>query len=269
MGEVLHKRLRPAQHGFRYGVYFLMLPMRVQGSSDSWVSRWYLARNRFGMLSFYDSDHGDDHKAGLDWLQSLLTQQGISDANGDIWLQCFPRVLGYVFKPVSFWFCHRNDGSLRCIVAEVNNTFGERHAYLLDTGSTIRWGETLSAKKVFHVSPFCSLAGEYRFRFARTEQGDVQRIVSRIDYAAPRDTEAQLEALLMTSISGRLQAVNAKLALWAFVRYPFMSLGVIARIHWQALRLWLKHVPFHRKPDAPEHFVTHALSISSNQSTRP
>jgi hypothetical protein len=88
-----------------------------------------------GALRFHDADHGDGatpRKAALAWLETLLQAEGITDADGEIWLQCYPRVLGYSFKPVSFWYCHRTDGSLRAIVAEVNNTFGERHAYLLD-----------------------------------------------------------------------------------------------------------------------------------------
>jgi DUF1365 family protein len=245
IGEVRHTRLRPRRHAFCHAAYFLLLPMRGGFATHRW-----LARNAFAPLSFFDADHGDGRRHGLDWLEQLLAGEGIDDADGEVWLQCFPRVLGYVFKPVSFWFCHRRDGALRCVVAEVNNTFGERHAYLLDLARPLRWGETVQARKVFHVSPFCGVSGDYRFRFLRSAEGGRERIVIRIDYD---DGDG---ALLQTSVSGRLLPADARNVRRAFLRMPLMTLAVIARIHWHALRLWLKRVPLHRKPAAPERFVT-------------
>ncbi|MFM8465279.1 MAG: DUF1365 domain-containing protein, partial [Burkholderiaceae bacterium] len=158
--------------------------------------------------------------------------------------------LGYVFNPVSFWFCHRHDGALRAIVCEVNNTFGERHCYLLDSGGVMQWGQSHTASKVFHVSPFCAVDGSYRFRFMRTIQNikgaNTERIVARIDY---HDAQGPL---LLTSVSGKLRALNDVRAAQAFLRYPLMSFGVIARIHWQALRLFIKRVPFFSKPHPPQ-----------------
>jgi uncharacterized protein len=138
-GQVRHTRLAPVRHAFVYATYFLMLPMRsLQTSAPG--NRSGLAINRRAALSFYDSDHGDGRGAAqggaLGWLDELLQQEGIQDATGEVWLHCYPRVWGYTFKPVSFWYCHRaahdQAGSLRAIVVEVNNTFGERHCYLLD-----------------------------------------------------------------------------------------------------------------------------------------
>ena len=241
IGEVRHRRLRPAANAFTYPTYFLLLPLRSLRAQPSPA----LARNRFGLLAFHDRDHGDGRGDALAWIDELLLSEGVADAQGEVWLHTYPRVLGYVFKPVSFWYCHRLDGSLAAVVAEVNNTFGERHCYLLD-GPGLAWGRELRARKVFHVSPFCGVQGLYRFRFMRT----ADRTVARIDH------DDELGALLQTSVSGRLQPLTAASARSAFFGMPLMSLGVIARIHWQALKLWSKRVPFFAKPALPDTFTS-------------
>ena len=190
-GQVRHTRLAPKHHAFAYPTYFLMLPMRsLQNAPGD------LPRNRRAALSFYDSDHGDgrgpQQGGALAWLEDLLHSEGLTDADGEIWLHCYPRVLGFTFKPVSFWYCHRADGSLRAVLVEVNNTFGERHCYLL---SQARFGVEQQADKVLHVSPFCPVQGRYRFRFMVNAQGD--RTVARIDYDDARGP------LIQTSVSGQ------------------------------------------------------------------
>lgn len=246
-GSVWHRRLRPAEHAFRYRSYFLLLPLRQLREHPSPVLR----RNQRGWLSFHDRDHGTGGADALAWFDALLQQEGVSDADGEVWLHTFPRVLGYVFKPVSFWYAHRADGSLAAVLAEVNNTFGERHAYLL-AGPDLAWGREQSARKVFHVSPFCSVDGHYRFRFERSVGSNAQpeHTLARVDLhddAGP---------LLQTSVGGALQPLTAASARRAFFGMPLMTLGVMLRIHWQALRLWIKRVPFFSKPVAPDHFVT-------------
>ena len=141
--------------------------------------------------------------------------------------------------------------SLAAVVVEVNNTFGERHCYLLG-GPALAYGRELQASKSFHVSPFCHVEGRYRFRFMRTPpQGANQgRTVVRIDHD---DAEG---ALLQTSVSGELQALTAASARSAFFGLPLMTLGVIARIHWQAVKLFFKRVPFVTKPAPPSAFIT-------------
>lgn len=240
-GLVRHRRLRPREHAFAYSTYFLMLPLRTLRRAGDGA----LVRNRFGLVSFHDRDHGDGRGDALAWLDELLAAEGVHDATGEVWLQTYPRVLGYVFKPVSFWYCHRADGTLGAIVAEVNNTFGERHCYLL-AGDGLVWGAELAASKVFHVSPFCRVAGRYRFRFMRTSE----RIVARVDHD---DDEG---ALLETSLSGRLAPLTPAAARAAFFGLPLMTLSVVARIHWQALKLWLKRVPFFGKPAPPRIFTS-------------
>lgn len=247
-GQVRHTRLRPRQHGFVYDNYFLMLPMRALQQPGGAGA---LAINRPAALSFFDCDHGDgrgpQQGGALGWLQDMLQSQGILDVDGEIWLHTYPRVLGYTFKPVSFWYCHKADGSLRAIVVEVNNTFGERHCYLLDQP---RYGQELLADKCFHVSPFCRVEGRYRFRFMRSQRDGRDRTVARVDH-----DDAQ-GPLIQTSVSGSLQPATAEALRRALWRYPAMTLMVMARIHWQALQLWLKRVQFFSKPPAPDQFVT-------------
>ncbi|CAN5522867.1 DUF1365 domain-containing protein [soil metagenome] len=243
-GQVRHTRLRPALNAFAYPGYFLMLPLRSMHAAPPGAPQ-ALAHNRRAALSFFDSDHGDGRANAVGWLDELLAANGIHDALGEAWLHCYPRVLGYTFKPVSFWYCHRQDGVLRAIVVEVNNTFGERHCYLLDQP---RYGAELTAAKTFHVSPFCNVEGGYRFRFMTN--ADRTRTVARIDY------DDAAGPVLQTSVSGALEPVtpaSIRRALW---RHPAMTLGVIARIHWQALKLYFKHVRFFGKPLPPDEFVT-------------
>ncbi len=240
-GQVRHTRLRPVRNAFAYPTYFLMLPMRSLARTPCAA----LARNRRGALSFYDRDHGEGGGDALAWLDALLQAEGIHDATGEAWLHCYPRVLGYTFKPVSFWYCHKADGRLRAVVVEVNNTFGERHVYLLDRPA---YGVEITATKVFHVSPFCNVEGRYRFRFMTTAARD--KTVARIDY-----DDAQ-GALLNTSVSGALEPLTRTAQRKALWRYGAMTLGVVARIHWQAVRLLVQRVPFFKKPQPPSILVT-------------
>ncbi len=251
-GQVRHTRLRPRGNAFVYPTCFLMLPMRSLAAGQGVGG---LAVNRRSALAFYDIDHGDGRtpEAGgaLAWLDGLLLREGVTDAQGEVWLHTYPRVLGFTFKPVSFWYCHRVDGALTAVVVEVNNTFGERHCYLVVQP---RYGVEAVARKVFHVSPFCPVQGMYRFRFMRTTgqtpEQPLPRTVVRIDY------DDDQGPLLCTSVSGELHpATTARLrqALW---RYPAMTWMVVARIHWQALKLWIKRTGFHGKPHPPEQFVT-------------
>ena len=242
-GQVRHTRLKPAKNAFAYPNYFLMLPMRSMQASPAQA----LAHNRSGLLSFFDRDHGDGRANAVSWIDELLMREGVEDAQGELWLHTYPRVLGFTFKPVSFWYCHAADGALRAIVVEVNNTFGERHCYLLDRP---QYGHELTADKVFHVSPFCTLEGSYRFRFMRSRHDGIEKTVARIDY------DDASGPLIQTSVSGTLEPLTKASIRKALLRYPAMTFGVVARIHWQALKLWLKRVPFVPKPKTPEIFVT-------------
>jgi DUF1365 family protein len=239
-GQVMHRRLRPAANRFVYRVFFLRLPL----SRLADVPNAVFSINRFNLLSLHFRDHGArDGTHPLAWIRALLAREGFECANGEVWLHTFPRVLGYVFNPVSFWFCEDRLRRTRVVLAEVNNTFGEHHLYLLAHADQrpIADGDELAARKAFHVSPFLPLAGEYRFRFVNTGA----RRIARIEYSDARGP------LLLASIGGRPQPLAAGHLARAFLTHPLMTFGVMGRIYWQALRLWAKRVPFLPKPAPP------------------
>jgi uncharacterized protein len=258
-GQVRHARARPSTNAFVYSNYFVWLPMRQFPRDGSPA----LPRNRWSALSFFDKDHGAGGPDALAWLDTLLGEHHLAHCSGDVWLHTYPRVWGYTFKPVSFWYCHTPDGALGAVVVEVNNTFGERHIYVLPQ---VTLGVPVLAHKAFHVSPFCEVRGEYRFtfmhRFTAGGSGKAQcahpsHTVARIEYD---DTaiDASRVPTLLTSVSGALQALTPAARRRALWQYPFMTLAVMARIHWQAFVLWRKRVPFFTKPQPPARAVTQA-----------
>jgi uncharacterized protein len=240
-GAVMHERNAVAHNRFVYPLAFLRLPLsRLDAASAP-----LLGIDRPGLFSFRSADHGArDGTPLLPWIREILRCRGLGAvASGEIVLQTMPRIFGYVFNPVSFWFCHDDDGRLRAVLAEVSNTFGERHNYLVHHPDCrpIESGDELRARKVFHVSPFFPVRGEYRFRFEH--RGAVHAV--SIDYF--EDGALQLA----TRVGGRGEPLGGRAMLRWLLRFPFMTLGVLARIHWQALRLWAKKVRFFRKPAPP------------------
>ena len=247
-GEVRHRRLAPVEHAFAYPTCFLLLPLRaLRRAADP-----ALARNRRALFGFRDADHGDGRADSLAWLDELLAAEGIADADGEAWLHCIPRMFGVAFKPVSFWYAHRADGTLAAVVVEVNNTFGERHCYLL-AGAQLAFGRTAIARKVYHVSPFCETRGDYRFRFMRT---DLASADGRGRTAVRVELHVDGAPLLVTSVSGRVEPLTRGAVRFALWTLPAMTAMIVARIHWHALRLWLGKLAVERKPAPPRRPVS-------------
>jgi DUF1365 family protein len=244
-GEVMHRRFSPAQHAFRHGLFFLRL--RIDGEPPRLPA--LCSRNHWNLLSLHDADHGPRDGGALEpWMRGVLARHGLQAADGEIWLQTFPRVLGYVFNPVSFWLCHDREGGLRAVLAEVSNTFGEHHNYLVAhaDGRQIRGDDWLTARKVFHVSPFFPVSGEYRFRF----EDDAGGCRFRIDYDDGAGNR------LVTQVRGAARPLTSAALAGELLRRPWLTFGVILRIHYHALRLWLKRVPFFSKPLPPAEDIT-------------
>jgi uncharacterized protein len=239
-GRVFHCRRRPVRHAFAYPVFFLRVPLSAMADAG----RGIFSVDRWNLLSLMARDHGPRDGSPLEpWVRARLAEAGVRNADGEIALQAFPRVLGYVFNPISIFYCHDTNGGLRAVLCEVSNTFGERHNYVLAHPERRAIGprDWMRASKVFHVSPFCEVEGHYRFRFA----GDAGRQFAQIDY---HDRDGKL---LVTAIEGEARPVDAASLARALFAYPLMTAGVVARIHWQALRLWLKRVPWFSKPEPP------------------
>ncbi|WP_323122284.1 DUF1365 domain-containing protein [Burkholderia alba] len=233
IGRVMHERVRPVRHRFDYPLFCVRCDLARLAELDAW---WF-GIDRWAPLGMSTADYGPRDGRDLDvWMRERLADAAIP-ADGAIWLQTIPRVFGHAFNPVSFWFCHDRAGHLRALYADVRNTFGAHHGYLLSAPdhAPIDAATPLCCRKTFHVSPFCDVAGDYVFRVRQSSGWS--RVA--IDYRAPDGL------LLRTAIGLRAYPLTAGRAIRIALAQPAMALGVVARIHWQALRLWLKRVPFY------------------------
>ncbi|RZJ18182.1 MAG: DUF1365 domain-containing protein [Brevundimonas sp.] len=243
-GGVTHRRLRPRAHRLNYRVFWLLLDLAEIDGLDRRLRLF--SRNRFNLLSFHDRDHGDRSGAALrPQIEAFLGRAGIDIGDGAVRLLTMPRVLGYVFNPISLYYCHHTDGRLAAMVYEVTSTFGVRHAYVIpapaedQAAGLIRQG----AAKALYVSPFMGMEMDYAFR------GHVpgQRLNLTID-----GLDAQ-GLLITAAMSGRRQPLDDRALGAAALTLPLMTLKVMAAIHWEALKLWIKGVRLTRQPPpAPE-----------------
>lgn len=241
-GETFHGRKGGPGNRFSYGVDYLLLePDKDRGPA-------LFARNRAGLVSLHDSDHGGPPKAGRGtaWVREILAERGLPGSDR-ILLLAQPRVLGHVFNPVSFWLCHDAQGALRVAIAEVTNTYGDRHSYLChrDDLGRLTAADEVKARKIFHVSPFQPVEGEYAFRF----NIGADRVAIRIDYSAKGHG-------LVATLAGPVAPLTTAGLIGACLRRPFGSRRVLALIHWQALKLWWKGVAFRSRPLPPADEVT-------------
>jgi DUF1365 family protein len=244
--EVMHQRFFSAAYRFRYRVFSLLLDIdaieRVAAGSR------VFSHNRFNLLSFHDADHlppGEHSLRG--WAERVLAADGIDGSRLRIRLLCFPRVLGLVFNPLSLWYCERADGQPAAVIAEVRNTFGERHCYLLrPRRGGAEWPLRDSHAKDFHVSPFIGMHARYDFRLSRPDR---QLRVAIREYQGDR-------LMLVATQTGERRPFTSAELLRQALRVPLQTLKVVAAIHWQALKIWRQGERFHRKPAPPMHEVS-------------
>ncbi|MEF7615865.1 DUF1365 family protein [Aquincola sp. MAHUQ-54] len=248
-GVVTHQRLRPMRHRLRYRVYSLLLDVDELPALSRRLRLFSL--NRFNLFSLHERDHGDGSGLGLRaYVEGRLHEAGI-EAGGAIRLLTMPRILGYAFNPLSVYFCDGPDGTLRAILYEVNNTFGQRHSYLIevDEGQRGAGRITQGCAKQFHVSPFLGLAMGYRFDIRPPKaEGEGLRIgVTAHDDEGP---------VLVAHYGARRRPLGDAALARVFLTHPLLTLKVIAAIHWEALRLWAKGARVQPQPAAPARPVT-------------
>lgn len=242
-GQTFHGRRGPVGNRFTYGVDYVLFDAEATLALPR-----FLSRNRRNLAALHDRDHGGapGQGRGAVWVREVLVahqMQGVTD--GPVQLLTQPRVLGHLFNPVSFWLCHDAAGQLRAVIAEVNNTYGDRHSYLCmkPDRSPITATDALHAQKIFHVSPFQPVAGDYSFHFDITPENVSIRIGYRQDTEAPG-------AGLVATLTGPRRPLRNHTILRAMVA-RMGSRRVLALIHWQALKLWWRGARFHNRPTPP------------------
>lgn len=242
-GQTFHGRKGAIENAFRYSVDYVLLDAERPVDAPG-----LFRRNGRGLVSLSDADHGGapGEGSGAVWVRNVMYEAGFTHI-GRIELLAQPRVLGHVFNPVSFWLVWDEDGALRAVIAEVTNTYGDRHSYLCknDDFRPITPRDTIKSRKIFHVSPFQPVEGGYTFRF----DIDDKRIGIWIDYTTGNGG-------LLATLTGPRQPLTNRAILGALFRRPFGSRRVLGLIHWQALKLWWKGAGFRARPEPPAHEVS-------------
>ncbi len=241
--KVFHARHFPKQNSFLYKVYYLLLDIDKLPFKSRFISF-----GKFNLFSFYRTDHCK-HDKNLDlqnWIKNILAKENIKPHR--IMLLAHPRILGYVFNPVSFWFCLNEKEELIAVLAEVNNTFNEAHSYLIfnQDKSVIKGDQEHFAKKEFHVSPFFKREGKYRFKF----DYNAQKIKVFIDYLVDD------KLMLQTSLNASCKPLSDIELIKAFFTIPFLTFKVIFLIHYQALKIIFKGIKYIKKPVPYSHQLT-------------
>lgn len=243
-GRVFHRRLRPRRHRLAYDVFWIYADLDELAELDRALPLFSV--NRRNLVSLNDADHGDGRTPLRDWVTARLAEAGVELPGGRIALLCHPRLFGYVFNPISVYFCFAADGSPAAILYEVTNTYRDRHSYLFPlppaAGPVLRH----SCDKRLYVSPFIGMTARYDFNIRIPDEALVFGI---------RESDGD-GTLLTAAVTGRRQALDFRGLAAALLRYPLSTVKVTAGIHWEALKLWLKRVPYHSHPPPPAESVS-------------
>jgi DUF1365 family protein len=237
-GHTYHGRKGAIGNSFRYSVDYVLLDAEAPARGT-----WLFSRNRANLTALHDIDHGGAPGQGRGplWAREVLAAHQVRAA-GRLMLLAQPRVLGHVFNPVSFWLAHDAEDRLVAVIAEVTNTFGDRHSYLCvkPDGSAITKADKLTAQKIFHVSPFQPIEGGYGFRFDITDE----HVGVWIDYSSTKGG-------LIATFCGQRAPISNRSILRFAMRRPLGARRVLALIHWQALKLWWKGARYRDRPEPP------------------
>ena len=241
VGEVMHARLKPMGHRFSYRVMSLLIDIDRLAEADRQSPLFGV--NRAALYSFHEADHGVRDGSSLRvFAQRCAAEQGLDLGGGRVLLLCYPRLLGYTFNPLSVYFCHSAGGELAMMIYEVRNTFGDIHAYALPVkpGEISEAGVRQQHDKLFYVSPFIEMAMRYHFRISPPGR-DVKLRILETDVDGP---------LLSATFNGRRRALTTGQLMRAFLGFPLVTFKIMAAIHWEALRLWIKGARLVPRPTA-------------------
>jgi DUF1365 family protein len=230
-GEVMHARLKPVGHRFSYRVMSLLIDLDRLAAADRQTPLFGV--NRTALYSFSEADHGARDGSPLrSYAQQRAAEHGVDLTGGRVWLLCYPRLFGYTFNPLSVYFCYRADGELALMIYEVRNTFGDIHPYVLPVmpGEISAAGVRQAQDKLFYVSPFIGMSMRYHFRISLPGESVKFRILET-DREGP---------LLAATFNGHRRALDTTALLRSFLSLPLVTLKIVAAIHWEALRLWIK-----------------------------
>ena len=234
-GNVIHKRFKPKKHFFKYKVFSLFLDLSELKELHNNLN--FFSLNKFNLISFYEKDHGErDGSSILDWVKNNLRSNNISTDNIKVKLLCYPRILGYVFNPLSIFFVYDNDENLISILYEVKNTFGEQHTYVFKIEGENKLIQNNCSKK-FHVSPFIEMDCNYFFRILNP--GDKLSVII--------DQYDQEGKILFASQDGVRSDLTNKNLMNSYLKHPLMTFKIISAIHFEAFKLLIKGIKFVKK----------------------
>ena len=233
-GNVIHKRFKPKEHFFKYKVFSLFIDLSELNELNDKLK--FFSLNKFNLISFYEKDHGDrDGSSLFEWVKKNLINNEISTDNIKVKLLCYPRIFGYVFNPLSIFFVYDRNDDLISILYEVKNTFGEQHTYIFKINDNKIISNNCSKK--FYVSPFIEMDCEYDFRVLKPAK-TISVIINQKDKNGK---------LLYASQDGVAQELNSKNLLFSLISHPLMTFKIIAAIHYEALKLWIKGIKLVKK----------------------
>jgi len=233
-GKVIHRRFKPKEHYFKYNVFSLLIDIDELEIIENKIK--IFSYNKFNIISFFEKDHGPRDGTSLKkWVIKNLNDMGIDNDRIQIKLFCYPRIFGYVFNPLSVFFIYDENTRLISILYEVKNTFGEQHTYIFKTDDEKVIVNDCTKK--FHVSPFIEMECHYYFRVLKPSD----KISVIIDQ---KDKDGKL---LYASQDGKAKELNEKNLLFSYISHPLMTFKIIAAIHYEALKLWLKGIKVIKK----------------------
>ncbi len=234
-GSVIHKRFKPKEHFFKYKVFSLLIDLSELNKLNDKLK--FFSLNKFNLISFYEKDHGErDGSSLINWVKFNLSNNNIKTENIKIKLLCYPRILGYVFNPLSIFFIYDENQDLISILYEVKNTFGEQHTYVFKVEGENKLIQNNCSKK-FHVSPFIEMNCNYFFRVLNPGE-NLSIIIDQHD---------QEGKILFASQDGKRSDLTSKNLMNSYLKHPLMTFKIISAIHFEAFKLWIKGIKFVKK----------------------